>query len=317
MEQDGCTVPCVPFQQHLPWALHCLGCSAPARNGAAPSSSSLQRLGPAHHPLESQIPRAEPPRGHQLLQGHHPQKSSPAEAAPLLYRHQTHAGMNSLQFPGRCCPGVPWTRCPEAVPAVLRAGVAHTAGSCEVLGYSPRPQMEIGGCTILQPRTDPFLPGAGDATPSPLLLSRLGDRALLERGHRPGWRLGVILGGVGSAGGLSSQGRVKARTLRLPPAHPALGCHPELRLLPASSSHVRLGKDLSRAGKAARGQRGDSVGEGRMAWGWSDLLPPRSPPGSGAPTAGGCQERHQLPQGSPTRHQEQVPDLLLPWDLQY
>lgn len=129
--------------------------------------------------------------------------------------------------------------------------------------------------------------------------------------------LGLFWGGVGSAGGLSSQGRVKVRTLRLPPAHPALGCHPELRLLPASSSHVRLGKDLSRAGKAARGQRGDSVGEGRMAWGWSDLLPPQSPPGSGAPTAGGCQERHQLPQGSPTQHQEQVPELLLPWDLQY
>lgn len=39
---------CVPFQQHLPWALHRSGGSAPATNGAAPSSGSFQRLSRAH-----------------------------------------------------------------------------------------------------------------------------------------------------------------------------------------------------------------------------------------------------------------------------
>lgn len=197
---------CVPFQQHLPWALHRFGCSAPAKKWCC---SLLQLLAktqpsPSRHclPLESQTLCAEPPTGAQLLHAHQPKKIQPCRGASAPAPASNPRGN---EFPtalgsDRCCPGAPGARCPEAVPAVLRAGWHTQPGSCEILGYSPRPQMEIGGCTILQPRTDPFLPGAEDATPSSLLLSLLGDRAFLERGHRAGWRLGVIFGGLAVLG---------------------------------------------------------------------------------------------------------------------
>lgn len=269
-------------------------------------------------PLEIQILRAECPRGHGSSRDISPE-------IPALQRR-----LRSCSSPKPTWEGIPRNSRIAAAQQLPRLGAPrlyllcsawgwHTQpGSCEILGCSPRPQMEIGGCTILQPRTDPFLPGAGDATPTPLLLSLPGDRALLERGHRPGWRLGVILGEFGSAGGLSSGGRVKVETLRLPTAHPALGCHPERRLLPAGSSRVRLGKDLSRAGKAARGQQRDSEGEGRAAWGCSDLLSPRlGARGQGCPQPWGMPGEAAAPAGIPSTAPGAGPSPLLPWDLQY
>lgn len=106
-EQDGCTVPweLCPIPQHLPWALHRFGCSAPAKKWCC---SLLQLLAktqpsPSRHclPLESQTLCAEPPTGAQLLHAHQPKTSSPAELPPLLHQHQTHEGMNSPRLSDR------------------------------------------------------------------------------------------------------------------------------------------------------------------------------------------------------------------------